>query len=99
MYGPAKKMMFATGSPNAGLGLDVAGDSAPRSKAFMETSLSQTAYASLLASMIGAGELSKLTVAEYDILIAKLAGEVMTNPEIHDALKVRAAEALAELRA
>ncbi|RVK17015.1 hypothetical protein [Sinorhizobium meliloti] len=92
---PSKSMMVT--QPQA-LSL-VGGLEAPSSTTFLGSSQSQSAFASLLASLISAKELSSLTVEEYNLLIAMLAGEVMTNPAIHAALKARAAAALAELRA
>ena len=71
---------------------------AASSDLIMTTDQSRTAFASMLASLISAGDLVRLSVAEFDLLVAKLAGEVMSNAEIHEILKTRALEAYREIR-
>lgn len=64
----------------------------------METPQSRSAFMSLIASMLDGNELKTLTAGEFDVLVAKLAGEVMSNSDIHAILKDRVNNVIRDLR-
>jgi hypothetical protein len=59
---------------------------------------SRSEFMSLLALILPASDLETLTVVEFNALIPILAGEVMSNPQIHMILRDRASEALRQLK-
>lgn len=65
----------------------------------MDSDQARSSFTSLLAAMVSADELKELTTTEFDIIVAKISGEVMSNPAIHGILKARLSEALRQLRA
>ena len=64
----------------------------------IETPQVRSAFMSLIASMLPASELRTLTTIEFDTLVATLAGEVSSNPQIHTILKGVAQESLSEIK-
>lgn len=92
MMSPNKRMLADPNPPEmaAVASVGMGADEGPHSR---------SAFMSLLASMLPASELRKLTTVEFEALIATLAGEVMSNEKIHSILKDRANEALRELKA
>ncbi|WP_146429136.1 hypothetical protein [Blastopirellula retiformator] len=75
--------------------VDSSGD--PRSKV-MDTPASSSPFTTVLASLLKANQLRDLSVAEYDVLVARLSGEIFTNDKVREILKERAKKAMKELR-
>lgn len=92
MSTPVARALFETDGPSSILSAGGLSD------AVIEAPHSRSGFMSLLASILPSDDLKTLTAQELNALIAILAGEVMSNQQIHTILRGRAGEAIRQLR-